>query len=179
MHTFRLGARLVNGFSPLLLIDRLMHFCNLLSVFIICFCLIFSLAVLSLCLSKPHLTNLHLQRSLSRALPLPHFSLSPRFHCAAFPLAAFRFVWFCFCLIFTYIFFLFFALFFFLLFLRKSFQLVNRVDFKKSVPSILVLIHFLSFMNACCQLLRYMFPCVCVSWSVCVCRLELKLLLYF
>lgn len=155
-----------------------MHFCNLFSVFIICFCLIFSLAVLSLCLSKPHLTNLHLHRSLSRALPLPHFSLSSRFHCTAFPLAAFRFVWFSFCLICNYIFFFIFC-FVFLLFLRKSFQLVNRVDFKKSVPSILVLIHFLSFMNACCQLLRYMFPCVCVSWSVCVCRLELKLLLFF
>lgn len=95
-------------------------------------------------------------------------SLSPCFHCTAFPLAAFRFVLVL--LLFDFYLYIFFnfLLCFFVLFLRKWFQLVNRVDFKKSVPSILVLIHFLSFMNACCQLLRYMFFCVSVYVCMCV-----------
>lgn len=135
------------------------------------------LSLCSLCrknvYSKPHLTNLHLfASSLSSSLSHLRALFSP------FPLRAFSTGSISICLVFAFVLFdFYFYILFCFFFLRKSFQLVNRVDFKKSVPSILVLIHFLSFMNACCQLLRYMFRfffflvsylCVSVRVTVCV-----------
>lgn len=133
-----------------------MFFCFVFNILPFVGCVIALFALPQKCVySKPHLTNLQL---LVCSLSLPLFAVSTG--SISICLLLFDF----------------YLCFLFLFFLRKSFQLVNRVDFKKSVPSILVLIHFLSFMNACCQLLRYMlfffwfrmsvFKCTCVCVQI-------------